>query len=55
MFGADPQVTVKDLVIAKPCEFVVPIIVDDKAKGEALCTIILPEITLGNFHIRTSL
>ena len=54
VFGADPQVTVKELVIEKPCELVVPIIVDDKAKGEALRTIILPEITLGNFHIRIS-
>ncbi len=54
VFGADPQVTVKDLITATPSEFIVPIIVDDKAKGEALRTIILPETTLGNFHIRTN-
>ncbi len=54
VFGADPLVTVNNLVKTTPSEFLIPIIVDDKAKGDALCTIILPEITLGTFQIRTS-
>ena len=54
VFGVDPQVTVKDLVQTTPSEFMIPIIVDHKAKGDALRTIILPEITLGTFQIQIS-